>query len=75
MKRHKPPTQGQQIAPPASELPLWGGENPGVVLIAGAVLIHSHKRSKVTRFIHLQIPQQGSVMSWGKGSTPSQVTR
>lgn len=41
MRRHKLPTRGGQIAPSASELPLWESENPRVFLIEGPVSIHS----------------------------------
>jgi len=47
---HKPPTHSQQVVPLASECPLWGSENPGVVLTEGALSIYPHKGSKVPRF-------------------------
>ena len=51
MRRHKPPTWRQQVAPSASVLSLWGSENAGAILIESRVSIQSHKRSQVTRFI------------------------
>ena len=78
MRRHKPPTQGWQVAPSVSELLPWGGENPRAVLIEGTVSIHSHKGSEITKWITYQSRKWGwggrGTMSWGKGSPPSQVT-
>ena len=54
---HKPYTQGGQVAPSLSELPLWGN-----VLIEGTVSIHSHKESKVTRFITYRFQKQRRVV-------------
>lgn len=51
MRRHKPPTYGQQVAPSASKLPLWGSEYAGVILAERTVLIQLHKGSQVTIFI------------------------
>lgn len=48
---HKPPTLGLQVAPLASELPLWRSENPRVVSIEDTISIHSHEGSNVTRCI------------------------
>lgn len=50
------PTSGHQVNPSASKLPLWGSENPRVILMEGAVPIHSHKTIKVC---YLQIPEPG----------------
>ena len=74
MRRHKPPTWDLQVAPSAGMHPptlrKW---KPWAILFESTISIHSHKRSKVTRFVTYKSENKGA-MSQGKGCSPSQVT-
>ena len=65
---YEPPNEGAsatpmgwQVASSASELPLWGSKILRVILIEGAVSIHSLKRNKITRFITQKSQKRGRV--------------
>ena len=55
-EQHTPPTWGGQIVPSASELPLWGSENPGVILIVQFQYTHTKEAESQDL---LQIPDAG----------------
>ena len=66
-----------QVAPSASELPLWGNENL-VSLHESMVSVHPQKGSTVTRFVTCRYPRWGwTVVAQsepGEGCPLSQVT-
>ena len=73
---HRTPTWGPKVVPSAPELPLWGSETHGVILIEGKVSICPHKGSKVTRIFTYRSRWGGGVgvyNEWGKGSPQSHI--
>jgi len=48
MKGHKPPTQNGQVAPPASEFPLWGNETHGALI--KVQFSHTHTEEEACGF-------------------------
>lgn len=61
MRRHEPPTG---VAPSTSELPFWASEKPALVLIEGAVSVHSDKGSQDTRRVTYRSQK------WGRAALP-----
>lgn len=79
MKRHQPPTRGQQEAPLVWELPPWGSETHRVLLIEGVVSRHPRKGSRATRLISYRsqkLRARGRAMSQrGQFSSPGHRSR
>lgn len=51
MRGQRLDTQGQQVAPLASKLPLWSRKTPKVVLIKGTVPLQQNKGSRISRVV------------------------